>query len=129
MRGKATIAGVLLVTFVMAAVSPAQAALPHTVVAGDTLWSIAAASNFTTRSVAAYNGLSPDARVVIGSTVLIPSEYEAARSPGGGAPPAPVAVTRPQPTAQRTPVRPCPHRSRQTNEMSRNATIVTRWTT
>ena len=92
MRGKATIAGVLLVTFVMAGVGPAQAALPHTVVAGDTLWSIAAASNFTTRSVAAYNGLSPDAHVVIGSTVVIPSEYEAARSP----------VTSPQPTAQRT---------------------------
>jgi hypothetical protein len=102
MRGKAGIVGVLVVTFVMAGVNPAQAALRHTVVAGETLWSIAAAGNFTTRSVAAYNGLSPDAHVVMGSTVLIPSEYEATRSPGGAARAAPVAVTRLQPSSQRT---------------------------
>jgi LysM repeat protein len=102
MRSRAAIAGVLLVTFVMAGASPAGAALPHTVMAGETLWSIAAASNFTTRSLAAYNGLSPDAQVVLGSTVMIPSEYEAARSLSGAARPAPAPVTRPQPTAQRT---------------------------
>jgi soluble lytic murein transglycosylase-like protein len=54
----------------------AGAAVPHTVQPGETLWSIAAASNFTTRTVAAYNGLSPNGNVILGSTVLIPSVYE-----------------------------------------------------
>ena len=62
--------------------SPAAAAVPHTVVAGETLWSIAAANNFTTRSLAAANGLSEDAQVVLGSTIQIPSEAEAAAALG-----------------------------------------------
>src|SRR5436309_9811224 len=45
---------------------------------GETLWSIAAANGFTTRAFAAANGLSPDARVVLGSTIQIPSVPEAA---------------------------------------------------
>jgi N-acetylmuramoyl-L-alanine amidase len=57
---------------------PAIASVPHTVRPGETLWSIAAASNFTTRSLAAANGLSPDARVVAGGTVRIPTVAEAA---------------------------------------------------
>ena len=35
----------------------AEAAVPHVVQPGETLWSIAAANNFTTRTVAAFNGL------------------------------------------------------------------------
>ena len=46
-----------------------SAAVPHTVQPGETLWSIAAANNLTTRTVAAYNGLSEDAQVVLGSTI------------------------------------------------------------
>jgi hypothetical protein len=42
------------------------------------LWSIAAASNMTTRTVAAYNGLSEDAAVVEGQTIEVPSESEGA---------------------------------------------------
>lgn len=57
---------------------PAAGALPHTVVEGETLWSIAAANNFTTRALAAANGLSEDAQVVLGSTIQIPSEVEGA---------------------------------------------------
>jgi N-acetylmuramoyl-L-alanine amidase len=57
---------------------PATAAVPHTVTAGETLWTIAAANNFTTRSLAAFNGLSEDGQVVLGSTVMIPSVAEAA---------------------------------------------------
>ncbi len=75
----------LFVLFVLAGPGPAAAAVPHTVGAGETLWSIAAANNFTTSSLAAYNGLSPDAQVVLGSTIMIP---------------APVAA--PQPTRQST---------------------------
>ncbi len=56
--------------------APASAAAPHTVQPGETLWSIAAANNLTTRTVAAYNGLSEDAQVVLGSTIMVPSTVE-----------------------------------------------------
>ena len=58
--------------------SRARPNVPHTVQPGETLWSIAAANNFTTRSLAAANGLSEDAQVVVGTTIQIPSEAEAA---------------------------------------------------
>jgi hypothetical protein len=58
--------------------SSASAAVPHTVTQGETLWSIAAASNLTTRTVASYNGLSEDAQVAAGQTVEVPSEAEGA---------------------------------------------------
>jgi LysM repeat protein len=46
------------ITAALALSTPAaQAAVPHTVEPGETLWSIAAASNLTTRTLAAYNGL------------------------------------------------------------------------
>ena len=66
--------------------APAVAAVPHTVQPGETLWSIAAANNFTTRALAAYNGLSEDSQVVAGSTIQIPTESEAAAALGTGAP-------------------------------------------
>jgi LysM repeat protein len=74
------------VVFAAPAPTPAAAAVPHTVQPGETLWSIAAANNFTTRALAAYNGLSEDAQVVAGSTVQIPAESEAAAALGTGAP-------------------------------------------
>ena len=45
---------------------------------GETLWSIAAANNLTTRTVAAFNGLSEDAQVVLGSTINVPTTVEGA---------------------------------------------------
>jgi LysM repeat protein len=56
--------------------SPAGAAVPHVVQPGESLWSIAAANNLTTRTVAAYNGLSESSPVVLGSTIQIPSTAE-----------------------------------------------------
>jgi LysM repeat protein len=56
----------------------ASAAAPHTVIPGETLWSIAAANNLTTQTVAAYNGLSADAQVYVGENIQIPSEAEGA---------------------------------------------------
>jgi LysM repeat protein len=56
--------------------APASAAVPHTVQSGETLWSIAAANNLTTRTVAAFNGLSEDAQVVLGSTIMVPTTTE-----------------------------------------------------
>jgi LysM repeat protein len=68
-----------LLLFVIALLIPAssaQAAVPHTVQPGETLWSIAAANNLTTRTVAAYNGLSEDSQVVLGSTIQVPDTVE-----------------------------------------------------
>jgi LysM repeat protein len=65
----------LLAAFLICA-APASAAVPHTVQPGETLWSIAAANNLTTRTVAAYNGLSEDAQVVLGSTIMVPTTVE-----------------------------------------------------
>jgi len=64
------------VLFAVFLVAPASAAVPHTVQPGETLWSIAAANNLTTRTVAAFNGLSENSQVVLGSTVMVPSTVE-----------------------------------------------------
>ena len=56
-----------------AVTAPAPAYVAHTVEPGETLWSIAAASNLTTRTLAAANGLPDDAQVVVGSTIQVPS--------------------------------------------------------
>lgn len=72
----------------------AQAALPHIVAPGETLWSISAANNLTTRTVAVYNGLSEDAAVIEGTTIYVPTiaEGEAALASGSAAyAPPPVA--------------------------------------
>src|SRR5256885_6098366 len=68
--------GLALIT-ALVAVSPATAAVPHVVQPGESLWSIAAANNFTTRALAAANGLSENSPVVLGSTINIPSISEA----------------------------------------------------
>jgi LysM repeat protein len=77
--------------------SPAAAAVAHTVQAGETLWSIAAANNLTTRTVAAYNGLSEDAQVVLGSTIMVPTTVEgyAALQQSGLVPAAPAQAAAP----------------------------------
>jgi N-acetylmuramoyl-L-alanine amidase len=67
----------LAVAAVVALPSTAAAALPHTVAPGETLWSIAAANNLYTNALAVYNGLSPDAQVVLGSTIMVPTTDEA----------------------------------------------------
>jgi soluble lytic murein transglycosylase-like protein len=75
----------------------AQAYVAHTVAPGETLWQLAAMNNMTTRSFAAANGLSPDAQIISGTTIKIPSIAEAASAlssapvaaaaPGTAAPP------------------------------------------
>src|SRR5215218_2931983 len=68
-------------------VSPAVfAAAPHTVLGGETLWSISAANNLTTRTVAVYNGLPEDAQLVQGTTVYVPTVQEGAAALASGAP-------------------------------------------
>jgi LysM repeat protein len=68
------------------AAAPASAGVPHVIQPGETLWTIAAANNFTTRALAAANGLSEDSQVVLGSTLQIPSVSEAATALAGVAP-------------------------------------------
>ena len=58
--------------------APARAAVSHRVLPGETLWSIAAANNFTTQTIAAFNGLSVDSQVYVGETIQIPTEAEGA---------------------------------------------------
>ena len=91
-----------LIVAVLALSAPASAsgAVARTVQPGETLWSIAAANNLTTRTVAVFNGLSEDSHVVLGSTIMVPTVAEgaakltaAAPAPTGAAPPAAGAYT------------------------------------
>jgi LysM repeat protein len=67
------LAGLAVAAF---ASSTALAAAPHVVAPGETLWSISAANNLTTRTVAAYNGISEDAQLVAGQTIEVPTVAE-----------------------------------------------------
>jgi soluble lytic murein transglycosylase-like protein len=68
------------VVSLLTAVSPleVQGQVPHTVEPGESLWSIAAEDGLTVEELAAANGLSPDAQLVAGTTVLIPPAGSAA---------------------------------------------------
>jgi soluble lytic murein transglycosylase-like protein len=68
----------LLVGAALAVPNAASAGVPHTVAPGETLWSLAAAQNMTTRAFAAANGLSEDSTLVAGSTIQLPTVTEAA---------------------------------------------------
>jgi LysM repeat protein len=59
------------------ATGSALAAVPHTVLPGESLWSISVANNLSVHTVAAYNGLSLDAPLLVGTTVYVPTAAEA----------------------------------------------------
>ena len=94
----------LLACLLTGLTAPTHAAVPHVVAPGETLWTIAAANNFTTRALAAYNGLGVDSQVVLGSTIQIPSVAEAAARLAT-APAAPMGTAAPPPMGAYT-VRP-----------------------
>jgi soluble lytic murein transglycosylase-like protein len=71
----------------------AGAHVAHTVAPGETLWSIAAQSNLTTRTVAAYNGLAETSHVMLGSTIKVPSVAEGAAALAGAGAASPAAAT------------------------------------
>jgi D-alanyl-D-alanine carboxypeptidase-like protein/LysM domain-containing protein len=78
--------------------SAAFAAAPHSVLPGETLWSISAANNLTTRTVAVYNGLPETAQLVAGTTVYVPTVEEGAAALATGAPAVtPPAISSPAP--------------------------------
>ena len=85
------------------AATPASAAVSHTVQPGETLWSIAAANNLTTRTVAAFNGLSEDAQVVLGSSLKVPTVAEGASALGGTGAPQATAASAPAATTSGAP--------------------------
>ena len=58
--------------------STASAEVAHVVAPGETLWSISAANNLTTRTVAVYNGLPEDAQLIAGETIEVPTVDEGA---------------------------------------------------
>ena len=75
---RGSIGAVLVAALALGSASSANAAVPHVVQPGESLWSIAAANNFTTRTVAAFNGVAEDAYVVAGQTIQIPTVEEGA---------------------------------------------------
>jgi len=90
----------MTIAFVAMSAAPAvaQAAVPHVVQPGETLWSIAAANNLTTRTVAAFNGVPENSNVILGSAVKVPTTVEGAAAlqsagilPGAAAPATPSA--------------------------------------
>jgi N-acetylmuramoyl-L-alanine amidase len=77
MRFRTALATSLAATIAAAiSAAPAAAAVPHVVAPGETLWSIAAANNLTTRTVAVFNGLSEDSQVILGQTIQVPTTVE-----------------------------------------------------
>jgi LysM repeat protein len=64
-------------------VSTASAEVAHVVAPGETLWSISAANNLTTRTVAVYNGLPEDAQLTAGETIEVPTVDEGAAALAG----------------------------------------------
>src|SRR5215207_4493685 len=118
MRLRTTLA-TSLATAVAAGVlaGPAGAAVAHVVAPGETLWSIASANNLTTRTVAAFNGLSEDSQVVLGQTIQVPTTVEgysalvaAGLAPADPTRPFPRRPPRPlrRRTARAPPMRPLP---------------------
>jgi soluble lytic murein transglycosylase-like protein len=70
-RGHCAFAGAVALSIAVGA-GTAQAQVPHTIEPGESLWSIAAEDGLTVEELAAANGLSPDAHLIAGATLLIP---------------------------------------------------------
>ena len=68
----------------LALAAPASAEVAHTVAPGESLWSIAAANNLTTRTVAAYNGLAETSTSSSARPSACPRPRRATPAPAGG---------------------------------------------
>lgn len=62
----------------LASAPPAGAALAHVVQPGESLWSISAANNLTTRTVAVFNGLDENTVLMVGQSIQVPTVAEGA---------------------------------------------------
>ena len=57
----------------MLTAGPALAAVPHTVLPGESLWSISAANGLSVGTLAGYNGLAEDAGLIAGTNITVPT--------------------------------------------------------
>jgi LysM repeat protein len=64
----------LAIAAMLGAPAAASAAFPHVVVSGESLSSVAASDGLTVEQLAAANGLSPEASLTAGSTLMIPPQ-------------------------------------------------------
>lgn len=72
MRARATRWVMVAVALSVAIPASATAQVPHTVVEGESLWSIAAVNGISVDELAAANGLSAEAQLLTGDVVQIP---------------------------------------------------------
>jgi LysM repeat protein len=73
----------LSAAFALAAPAAASAAFAHTVAAGESLSSVAAADGITVDQLAAANGVSVDSQITAGSTLMIPPQTSSGTSSAG----------------------------------------------
>lgn len=77
-HSRVALAGLICAAAAPALQGTAGAAVPHTVQPGETLWSVAAANNLTTRTVAAFNGIGEETQLIAGQTIQVPTVDEGA---------------------------------------------------
>ncbi len=78
MRSRNIVGPLVVIASLGVSVPCASASAPHVVQPGETMWSIAASNNLTTRTVAVFNGVSEDSQVVAGQTIDVPTVAEGA---------------------------------------------------
>src|SRR4051812_38351321 len=78
MRVGRTAGGLIAAALLLGAPSSASGALGHVVQPGESLWSISAANNLTTRTVAVFNGLDENTVLTVGQTIQVPTVAEGA---------------------------------------------------
>jgi len=76
--GRGALAAILAAAVLLVAAPRTNAAVAHVVQPGESLWSIAAANNFTTRTVAVFNGMDENTPLTVGQTIQVPTVAEGA---------------------------------------------------
>jgi N-acetylmuramoyl-L-alanine amidase len=69
---RSCVPSVIAALWIAVSAGAAHAQVPHTVEPGESLWSIATVNGLTVEELAVANGLSPDAWLLAGDTVMIP---------------------------------------------------------
>jgi LysM repeat protein len=68
----------------------APAAVSHTVLPGESFWSISSANGLTVSTLAAYNGMTESSTLIAGTTISVPTVgVDVAAAPAAAAAPAP----------------------------------------
>jgi LysM repeat protein len=82
------------------ATGAATAAVPHTVLPGESFWSISSANGLSVSALAAYNGMTESSTLIAGTTISVPTvgvDVAAAPAPATTAAPAPGMSAVPSP--------------------------------